>query len=120
MQAYGATLFEGLPTKELVSVLDGLEPRQFPAGAIVLGEGDTARKIYVVQSGKADVFIADRHGREHCVGHVGPGATLGEMSLFTGQPASATVRATTELEVLVLSEAQFHHAAAVFPRLYFN
>jgi CRP-like cAMP-binding protein len=51
------------------------------------------------------VFVANRAGVEHSVGRVAPGATLGEMSLFTGQPAVGTVRAVTDLDVLVMTEA---------------
>jgi NTE family protein len=66
------------------------------------------------------VFVSDRNGIEHHVNRVGPGGTLGEMALLTGEPASATVRAASELEVLVLSEAEFRRAAATLPRIYEN
>lgn len=36
------------------------------------------------------------------------------------QPVSATVRATSDLEVLVLSEVDFYRSAATFPRIYQN
>jgi NTE family protein len=54
------------------------------------------------------------------VGHVGPGATVGELSLFTGQPAVGTVRAVDDLELLVLSEADFERLSGSFPQVYRN
>jgi NTE family protein len=42
------------------------------------------------------------------------------MALLTGEPVSATVRAASEVEVLVLSESEFQRAAAVVPRIYQN
>ena len=66
------------------------------------------------------MFVSDRNGIEHHVNRVGPGGTLGEMALVTGEPVSATVRAATELEVLVLSASEFHRAASAFPRIYQN
>jgi len=46
------------------------------------------RDIFIARSGTADVFVTDRRGVEHRVGQVLPSATLGEMSLFRGQPTS--------------------------------
>src|SRR4051794_31159818 len=114
------SFFQGLTEEDLAWVLERLEHRQFAAGTTVLREGDSPREVYVIEAGAADIFVADRLGGDVPISRVGPGATLGEMSLFTGQPASATVRATTDLDVLVLSEADFRRAAAAFPRIYLN
>lgn len=112
--------FAGLTPAEISSVLGDLERRHFASGTVMLAEGDIPRELYVVASGTADIYITDRHGREHWLNQVGPGSTLGEMALFTGRPVSATVRASAPLDVLVLSETGFHRAAATFPRLYRN
>jgi NTE family protein len=112
--------FDGLSPNELAAVLAPLERRHFPAGSVVIGEGDSPREMYVAQSGSAEVYVADRVGGEHLVGRVEPGGTVGEMSLFTGQPAVATVRATSELDVVVLHEQDFELLAEHFPMLYRN
>jgi NTE family protein len=112
--------FEGLSANELAGVLAPLERRQFPAGAIVVAEGDSPREMYVAESGAADVYVADRGGEQHLVGHVATGGTVGEMSLFTGQPAAATVRASTDLDVVVLGAEDFELLAETFPRVYRN
>src|SRR5207253_11108529 len=59
-------------------------------------------------------------GDEQVVSRIGPGGTLGEMALFTGQPASATVRAFTDLQVLVITNDEFEATAAQLPRIYRN
>ena len=41
------------------------------------------------------------------VGQLGPGSGFGEMSSLTGELRSATVSATTDVEVLVISDAEF-------------
>ncbi len=114
------SFFDGLPPDVLDDVLEGLERRWYPSGAVVIAEGDRPDGMYVAQSGAADVFVADRWGEQHLVGRIRPGATLGEMSLFTGQPASGTVRATADLEVLVLREADLERLADRFPGVYRN
>ncbi|HEY7417811.1 MAG TPA: patatin-like phospholipase family protein [Ktedonobacteraceae bacterium] len=115
-------LFDGLPTEILTPLLKRLEQRHFPVSATVLAQGAFAGEMYLIQSGTADISIADLQGNEHHLTRVGPGATLGEMSLLTGAPISATVRAdeTSGLEVLVLTAEDFHQIAAAFPSIYRN
>ena len=62
----------------------------------MIAEGDRPNEIAIIESGRAEVWVSNREGAEHRVGRVGPGATLGEMSLFTGQPAVGTVRAASD------------------------
>jgi hypothetical protein len=76
--------------------------------------------MYIVQEGLAEVLISDRTGTEHLLSLIGAGGTLGEMALITGQPASATVRASTDVEVLVLTREQFTRIADSLPLVYRN
>lgn len=120
MEGASAAFFDGVPDDVLESVLGQAERRRYPAGSVVIAQGESVREMYVAESGAADVFVADRQGVEHLVGHVVPGSTLGEMSLFTGQPAAGTVRATDDLEVLVLREEEFERLSSRFPLIYRN
>jgi NTE family protein len=113
-------VFEGIASDELEQLLGELPRRRFEAGCVVIAEGDTPREMYITQSGWADVLVADRHGDEHRVGRIVPGTAVGEMSLLTGQPAAATVRATEDLDVIVFSRAKLERVAARFPRIYRN
>jgi NTE family protein len=114
------SIFDGIPQEELQRVLSRFERRRFPSGTLVLAEGDSPYETYVVESGAADVFVSDPEGLEHRIGYVTPGGTLGEMSMFTGEPAAGTVRATTDLDVYVISEAEFERLAAHYPLIYRN
>jgi NTE family protein len=114
------SFFDGVPPDELASLLAGLERRRFLAGSVVIAEGDRLNEIYITQSGRADVFLGDGHGGQRRVGRVRPGTTLGEMSLFTGEGASGTVRAADDLELLVMTEAEFERLAARLPQVYRN
>jgi NTE family protein len=114
------TFFDGVPAEELEPLLGRLERRHVEHGSIVVAEGDAPQELYVVRSGSAEVLVADGHGERRRVGHVAAGATLCEMSLFTGEPASATVRATSDLELLVLGAAEFERLADRFPVVYRN
>ena len=104
----------------MARILGRLERRRFPAGAILIGEGEPVEEMYIVEDGLAEVLIADRHGAEHLLSRIGAGGTLGEMALFTGQPASATVRAASDIEVLVLTSDEFQRIADRLPVVYRN
>jgi NTE family protein len=113
-------LFAGLPEDVLDTVLRSLERRRYPAGEVVIAEGDKPNRITIIEEGTAEIFVTDRRGLAHRVGSVGPGSTLGEMSLFTGEPASGTVRASTDLDTLIMRDVDFEPVAAAYPVIYRN
>lgn len=114
------SFFQGIPLDELAPLLEGLERRTYAAGSVIIAEGDRTREIYIPESGSAEVVISDPNGSEHRVGRVVPGGTVGEISVLTGQPAVATVRATADLSVVVMTEADFARIAGDFPQIYRN
>jgi NTE family protein len=114
------SFFQGLGSDELAWVHAVLERRSVPDGAVFCAEGDQPGEMYVLAAGEAEVFLIDRHGVEQVIARIGPGATVGEMALFTGQPASASARACGPLELLVISQTDFAQIAATLPRLYHN
>jgi NTE family protein len=112
------TLFKDLPPAALSRLLAAARRRRFTAGETVVGEGTTPAAVYVIEHGTASVWAADWQGREQRMGLIGPGETVGETSLFTGQPSPITVRALTDLEALVVGDAELHRAAAAHPEVY--
>src|SRR5919199_3261082 len=114
------SMLQGLSEGDLARIREELELRHFPRDSVVIAEGDFPRGLYIIRSGRAQVSVEDRGGDQQAVNVMGPGEILGEVSLFTGKPASATVRALEDLEVLVLSEEKCKDVAAVHPRLYQN
>ncbi|MCE0498083.1 MAG: cyclic nucleotide-binding domain-containing protein [Methylacidiphilales bacterium] len=68
----------------------------FPAypGTVVINEGAMQTSVFVVISGRLEVRAKQEVDTESLLAHVGPGETLGEISLFDPGPATATVIAT--------------------------
>ncbi|HEU5314692.1 MAG TPA: patatin-like phospholipase family protein [Chloroflexota bacterium] len=109
-------LFQGLPAAALAALLAGVRRRRFSPGETVVAEGAGSEELFVVRRGTASLSVGG--GRD--LGLIGPGETAGETALFAGQPSPATVRALTELEVLVLGGAELRTAVATHPTLYRN
>ncbi len=67
-------------------------------GTVLTRQGQAGGLAYVIESGTAEV-VQDGI----VIATLGPGAVVGELSLIDGRPRSATVRATSPLEVLQIS-----------------
>jgi len=64
-------------------------------------QGEEGGALYVLVEGEADVFV-DAEGHLTRVNVVRTGDCLGEFSLLTGEPLSATVLTTTDCEVVLI------------------
>ncbi len=62
-------------------------------GQVIIAEGAVQTEVLVVISGRLEVRAKQEDGSELSLAHVGPGETLGEISLFVPGPAAATVTA---------------------------
>ena len=60
-------------------------------GVAIIEEGAEQTEVFVVISGKLQVHSMQDNGEARLLAEVGPGETLGEISLFTPGPATATV-----------------------------
>jgi small-conductance mechanosensitive channel/CRP-like cAMP-binding protein len=79
------------------------EKRVYMPGEFVVREGEEGAEFFVVMSGTADVEIS-AGGQTMTVASISTPDFFGEMSLLTGAPRSATVRATSPLTVLVVGK----------------
>lgn len=95
-------LFAGMPERVVASVAAVVTPVTFPAGAVLMREGDPGDSFLMIRSGAAVVTLAGT-----VLSHLGGGDFLGEMSLLDGGPRTATVTATEPIEGLELSRADF-------------
>ena len=75
----------------------------YPVGGAVVHQGDEGDSLFVVAEGRVDVSVrAAGAGPEQSLATLGSGDYFGEMSLLTGAPRSATIRAAEETRLVVL------------------
>lgn len=84
----------------------------YETGQDIVTQGDIGRRLYVLQSGEAQVLRADGSGAEEVLAQLGPGDHFGEIAIFEGSRRTATIRATTRTEVLSLGHGAAHHLSA--------
>ncbi len=73
-----------------------------PSGTVVLTEGDSSDRFFVIASGEVEVTQGGRLLRTE-----GPGDFFGEIGLLRDVPRTATVTATADCEFLVVERADF-------------
>ena len=87
---------------------------------IIVREGDPGDSLFIVESGLVEVFLHSATGETTVLTRLGPGEAFGEMSVLTGEPRSAGVRAIAPTVVRVVPREGFLQAAAETPLLLFN
>ncbi|MDZ4764067.1 MAG: cyclic nucleotide-binding domain-containing protein [Chloroflexota bacterium] len=87
-------LFAGMKDDQLVWLSELIEMKEVKPGEMLLREGDTWGDFYVVLSGQVQVIKNAAGGDHRVVATAGAGDFMGEMSLLTGSPHSASARAT--------------------------
>jgi CRP-like cAMP-binding protein len=96
-------LLSGLERKQLESLARDFSERTFPAGTVVVREGDDhGVGFFVVAEGEGVVTVK---GNE--VAKVGPGSYFGEVALISDRVRTATVTATTDLRCMVMTMWDF-------------
>lgn len=96
-------LFDCLNDAQLENVLQNAEIHRYGRGERLIQEGDQGDSMFIMLRGSAAVSVA-RNGTGVRVGVMRPGDCFGEISLLTGEPRSATVRAEADCEVLEISK----------------
>ncbi len=80
--------------------------RVYADGEVILREGDKGDCMYVIQEGRADVFIT-QDGEEIHLRTAQAGEIIGEMSIFERVVRSATVRAAGDVRALTVDKRNF-------------
>jgi CRP/FNR family transcriptional regulator, cyclic AMP receptor protein len=95
-------LFKGCTRKELQAVAGLCTPLSVEEGFVITTQGGPGGECFVIGDGHATVSIDGRR-----VAEIGPGETVGEMSLLDGGRRSATVTADSRMDLYVLSSSEF-------------
>jgi len=105
-----------LSEEELIDVASHAILKSFAAGEELFHEGDEADGLYLIQSGSVTVsrMIA---GREVVLFYVAAGHYVGEMSLVSGDPRYATVRAAVATDAVLIKAEQMREIIARNPEI---
>ncbi len=109
-------ILASLPPQDAVDLLASLEMADVPAGAVFLREGEPGDTFFIVRAGEVDIIKALGTDHERHLATRTTGSVIGEMSLLNpDQPRSASARARTPVELLVMTRIEFETLIARYP-----
>lgn len=100
-------LFGAIRRDTLECLLEEVRVRRVPVGDLFFSQGDQARFMYVLESGKVTVRKS-WNGRELVLGTLGEGDCFGEMALIDMAARSASVRAERLCSALEISSSNLY------------
>lgn len=104
-------LFSDLNAAEVAEVMTLLRTQVVPAGTLIVRQGDDADAMYFVSLGRVEVDLADGPAT------LGEGDHFGEIALLRHVRHVATIRAVTQVHLLILEAENFRALLAHHPRL---
>ena len=93
------SIFALLPNEEIILLSNDLIHKKFDAGDSIIKQNDSGDSMFILMEGLLTVYINIPEKGETRVAIIGPGNFFGEMSLLTGEPRSATIKADTAVNV---------------------
>ncbi len=102
-------LFVDLSKRELQRLGAACAEREYPAGAVLVRQGDPGAGLFVIETGRVRV-MRHEEGRARDLAVMGPGEVFGEMALLDEYPRSATVTAIEPTHVILLPVFDFRAA----------
>jgi len=91
-----------------------------PGGTQLSRDGENDRAVFLVVTGSLGVFVAEDEGPRRLVATIPAGETVGEMSLLTGEPHSASIVALRDTELLRIGPKAFDMLLTRYPRVMLN
>ena len=97
-------LLETLTDYERSKIADALHTERYPAGHVIIKEGDPGENFFFLEIGEAEVF---KHGTEQPVHYYKKGDYFGELALLKNEPRAASVVSKTEVKLATLGKEGF-------------
>jgi len=112
-------LFSGLDAAMLNQIASGVEWFFLPARETLFRQGDIGDGLYILINGRLRLFV-EREGKEEVIDEIVRGEIVGEISLLTGEPRSATVRAIRDSNLVKFSIEACHKIVENHPSVMFH
>ncbi|HUQ07656.1 MAG TPA: cyclic nucleotide-binding domain-containing protein [Kofleriaceae bacterium] len=111
-------LFTLVPEEHRPALLARFHPLHADSGQAIVRQGDRAGGLYLIVLGAVEVVRKVGERRAVVLATLGEGAYFGEMSLLSGEMASASVVAAGPCELAVLPPRDFYDLVAQNPNLW--
>lgn len=112
-----ADLFGEIDMTQLQDLQSQMEWLTLEKSDVLFRKGDPGDGMYIVVTGRLQIFVIDDNGQEHLHSEAGPGEIVGEIALITQEKRSATIYAIRETNVVKLPTTVFEQLINKYPKL---
>jgi CRP/FNR family transcriptional regulator len=113
-------LFSKLSEKEICEIADISTLTSIKAGQVLFNDEDPARAFYIVISGQMRIYKLSASGREQTLLTPGPGISIAEAAIFSGDKYPAYVSAVTDAELICIGKDNFLNLLKKRPQIAIN
>jgi CRP-like cAMP-binding protein len=106
----GVGFFSGLSKQELGKLAQWTDEVSVPVGHALATEGAFAHEFFVIEEGSAEVTQDGEH-----IAELGPGEFFGEIGLLETDRRTASVVATTPMQLIVMFQREFKQMEQEMP-----
>lgn len=110
-------LFRGLSAEEVQWLGKRLHHRAFPAGSNIMLVEQPGEVVYIILKGTVKIHVEQPDGKDVIIAILGPGDTVGEMSLLDSAGRSASVVTLEPSTMLWMDRSTFLESLARLPKV---
>ncbi len=104
--------FQSLSEDEAEALAQNLRPLRLPPDTVIFQQDDSGGTACLVLSGRVEIRLIVPTCPDRVLDTVGPGSIIGEISLLTGTPRTASAVTLTETELWEISHPALEQALA--------
>jgi CRP-like cAMP-binding protein len=102
---------------QIDKLAQGVRSIRYGKGEILFHQNDPGDELFLISSGTLDIFVMNGRQVEEKIASVGVDSFVGERSLLTGEPRSATARAAGDCSVFVIGKVAMGELLREHPAL---
>src|SRR5436309_2049949 len=110
------SFFSSLNDEELRLLFAQCEKIELKEGAFLFHENEVGDALYILLTGKL-VAITQQKEKENVIGFIRPGEIVGELSIFSKQPRSASIKALFDSSLIRLKREAFQSLCQKCPQI---
>lgn len=112
-------LFQNVGGEGLRHLAERAEEAIFEAGSIIFRENDMADVMYIIKSGRIEVF-KESGDKKVTIAELGEKAFFGEMAILEDAPRSASVKAVEDSALIAIDKNSFRESIYEYPDIAFE
>jgi CRP-like cAMP-binding protein len=110
-------IFNDLEWSEIDLLSRFMQAYRANEGTVIFREGELGDCLCLILAGQVEIHKGDQHDEDRVVAVVGPGKTLGEMSVIDGERRSASCVARSDTTLTLLTKGNFEKLLQEHPAL---